>query len=214
MGSRSGRGQRDRLVRGSASGPIAGGRSWSGWMQTATSLVTSLVAVVALAYSGQALQATRDQLRITEQGQVTERYSRAIDPPADIQAALTVLGRRDPRHDGTTRIDLQRTDLAGADLGGARLAGAYLSRTNVRKAYLHEADLGGAWLHDTDLSEADLSGADLRDAFLGGADLVGADLSTARGMTPEQLKCLRRIDGRTRLPSGIASPALDGRACE
>jgi Pentapeptide repeats (8 copies) len=71
----------------------------------------------------------------------------------DVQAALTVIGRRDPIH------DRQSINLGGADLTGARLT---------------RADLGGA-----DLTGARLTRADLRDADLTGADLTGARWPTA-----------------------------------
>jgi hypothetical protein len=93
----------------------------------------------------------------------------------DIQAALTVLGRRalppgKPQPLLLARTDLRRADLAHANLKGARLGGANLE----------EADLGGAHLE-----EARLGGANLEEADLGGAHLEGADLSGAtwRGRT-------------------------------
>jgi hypothetical protein len=56
---------------------------------------------------------------------------------ADIQAILTVLGRRDRTHDPPDR----RIILSHADLNGADLEGAYL-----QDAYLERADLSGAKL--------------------------------------------------------------------
>ena len=50
----------------------------------------------------------------------------------DVQAAVTVVGRRDTRHD----IPFQHIDLTGADLGGARLIGAILERANLKGANL------------------------------------------------------------------------------
>ena len=70
-------------------------------------------------------------------------------PPAtDIQAALTVIGRRKP--------GLGEVDLSGAHIVKASLIGADLSH----------ADLSHADLSHADLSHADLSHADLRDADL------------------------------------------------
>ena len=59
---------------------------------------------------------------------------------ADVQAALTVVGRRDIKRD-IRRIDLYNvhliaTDLNGADLSGTILNRAYLERTGLRKANL------------------------------------------------------------------------------
>jgi hypothetical protein len=63
---------------------------------------------------------------------------------ADIQAALTVLGRRDQSHDDpTTRIDLRNICLRNADLIGADLTGAdYDERTSFIGAVIDEATTG------------------------------------------------------------------------
>lgn len=46
---------------------------------------------------------------------------------ADIQAALTVLGRRDTTRDQNTQLNLHNTCLTGADLRDANLTGANLT---------------------------------------------------------------------------------------
>jgi len=89
----------------------------------------------------------------------------------DVQAALTVLGRRVVAHEQDAQPDL---DLGAAQLTNARLAGATLSWAN-----LSGADLRGAGLRRADLTWADLSAADLRGANLRGADLRWARLSGA-----------------------------------
>lgn len=99
--------------------------------------------------------------------------------PADVQAALTVLGRRPDRGEAN------RVDLSGADLRGARLRHARLQGAELRGAQLQEADLVGAKLQKADLRTAQLRGADLSwsqldGAYLNGADLQGADLSGAQ----------------------------------
>ena len=111
--------------------------------------------------------------------------------PTDVQAVLTVLGRRTTAHeDGHSfRLDLRRTDLRGADLNGvslerANLFEAHLEQATMQAARLTHADLRGAWLNNADLVEADLRGADLREAHLDGtymveARLEGADLGGA-----------------------------------
>ncbi len=77
-------------------------------------------------------------------------------------------------------------------------------------------DLSGASLVKLDLIEADLTGADVQGADFRGADLFGADffsarlgeadLSTANGVTPEQIgeASGNRI---TKLPEGLPTPA-------
>jgi hypothetical protein len=83
----------------------------------------------------------------------------------DVQAAVTVVGRRPAKHDFEDRP----IDLYGAILICANLRGA-----NLRGATLRGADLTGADLRDAILVGADLRDVPLRDARLGGADLTGA----------------------------------------
>ncbi len=69
----------------------------------------------------------------------------------DIQAALTVIGRRDPSRDvriiDLTRATLTGADLTGADLTRATLIGATLNGANLTRATLHLANLTDATLH-------------------------------------------------------------------
>lgn len=108
----------------------------------------------------------------------------------DVQAVLTVLGRRNRAHQPEERLDLRRTDLRGADLNGARLgpailSGAHLEGASLQGAQLEGADLRGAQLGNADLVEAHLEQADLREAqmesaYLVEAHLEGADLGGAQ----------------------------------
>ena len=124
----------------------------------------------------------------------------------DVQAALTVVARRDPAPDfgsiDLTGAVLRRADLVGANLTGplvrgtihsgakavaadldgkvrfgAKLAGADLSDANLTGALLTGALLTCANLSDANLAGAHLRGADLNGANLAGAHLRGADLS-------------------------------------
>jgi uncharacterized protein YjbI with pentapeptide repeats len=111
-------------------------------------------------------------------------------PPAepittDVQAALTVIGRRVA---GKGRVDLI----------GLNLSRASLSDANLSDANLSGADLSDAFLGRANLSDADLSGADLTIA-----NLIGADLSDARldGQTQLDQACGTDIKG---LPLGLA----------
>lgn len=246
-----------------------------GWVDIATGfgqIATAVAAIGALIFTASSLSATRDDLRITEQGQITDRFARAVEQlgepgpdridvrlggiyalerimrdspadqptvvevlaafvrvhaartrvdtspqptpsvsapasttasssvPVDIQAAITVLGRRDPARDRISdRIDLRRTllahgnlvdgrldrallsnaDLSRADLSSAELSLANLTNANLTNASLHEASLDYANLTDADLRGADLSGANLSGANLSRANLSGANLLIA-----------------------------------
>ena len=127
----------------------------------------------------------------------------------DVQAAMTVLGRRvsEPTDEALdlTDVDLRRAELPNADLQRTKLhrcglqrivlhkadlQGAELPRVQMQGADLTDAKLGGARVRRADLRRADFGGADLRNAdlefsdfrgaILGGADLRGANVTEAR----------------------------------
>ncbi|MGH7998726.1 MAG: pentapeptide repeat-containing protein [Brasilonema sp.] len=103
----------------------------------------------------------------------------------DIQAALSVITRRDAEKDQPNqKIDLRYADMRGADLHKANLQqadlrGANLCEANLREANLCEADLDGAKLSGSILYEANLQSTNLTDANLCGANLNCAQLCEA-----------------------------------
>jgi uncharacterized protein YjbI with pentapeptide repeats len=111
----------------------------------------------------------------------------------DVQAAVTVVGRRDAKRDiqriDLTNADLTRAILTNADLTrailavailtGARLTGADLTDASLTDARLDHAHLRGASLTDARLDHADLTDAILTDARLYGAHLYGSHLTGA-----------------------------------
>jgi hypothetical protein len=193
------------------------------------------------------LQTGREQLQIAQQGQVTERFTRAIDQlghpeldvrlggiyaleriandspndrttiaevltafvrghapwpsrlpgqyradapieqvpelPArapDVQAALTVLARRQPLPKLRGRLDLEASDLRKARLEDANLQDASLAKANLQEAILDAADLQGAILYNVNLQGAVLADAKLQQASFDGAKLQGARLERAQ----------------------------------
>lgn len=96
-------------------------------------------------------------------------------PGADVQAALTAMGRRDPGRDRAP-VDLHgaclaRADLREARLGRANLVGTTLVGANLTRANLDRANLAGADLVGADLTEAKLRQANLSaDAYIDWAD--------------------------------------------
>jgi uncharacterized protein YjbI with pentapeptide repeats len=132
------------------------------------------------------------------QEEVTSNLS--IKVRADIQAALTVIARRDVNKDpeneqldlshinirgvnlngaNLQQINLYQANLAGANLTEANLAGAILSAANLEGANLYLANLQGAILSAANLKGANLAGANLHYASLYLADLYGAILNDA-----------------------------------
>lgn len=201
-------------------------------------MLAALASAAGVYFTGRSLEATRTQTAIAEQGQLTDRFTKAVDqldrtgtdhlqarlgaiyalerlardsprdqptvvevlsafirtttprptpadaPPSaatcpaqalapDIQAAFTVLGRRDTTHDRTARTDLHNTCLTHANLHRVNL-----HRANLQRAVLN-ADLSGADLRGADLTDADLTGAVLTNADLTDTDLFAADLTGA-----------------------------------
>src|SRR5216684_6182013 len=224
--------------------------------KTLAQIIGGVAVILGLYFGWQQLQAASKSLEVTREGQITDRYTRAVeqlgskkltvrlggiyalgeiskDPDrdhywsvievlagflrdstawrntalpsnisVDVQAALSVIASRDPRHTREAReelvdldgTDLRRAFLKDASLAGARLSYAHLDYADCRAANLEKADLAGAHLGNTllrgaymdsanllgaDLTQAVLSGAHLRSANLRGAVLSGADLRRA-----------------------------------
>ncbi|MGW6499802.1 pentapeptide repeat-containing protein [Nonomuraea angiospora] len=133
-------------------------------------------------------------------GQATPR------PHLTVEAALTVLGRRDRKSDrgpvstgpvAADGVTLRSTDLSGTDLRGidftdATLPQARFTNADLRTAHFKNAVLPQARFTGADLRTADFTGADLRQADFTGAQLDGttfrkAHLEGALGLpTPDR----------------------------
>jgi len=217
-------------------------RDWPAWLGVSTAIIAALGALVFNAVSA---TSTNRQMELARQGQLTDRYSKAVEQlgsdstdvrlggiyalerlmrdspsdqptivevlaafirgnankpaspsptptapldvnavfaqrPADILAAITVLGRRDTRHDTSDHpVDLSFANLAGLNLISANLAGANLTGVNLQGTLLTNAKLANAILAVADLTDARLSSADLTCADLFGANLTRTTLSSA-----------------------------------
>lgn len=113
----------------------------------------------------------------------------------DVQAALTVIGRRERNHDRPvdrpvlTSVNLSGYDLSGGDFTSANFRGTYLCGTaftgarlaaaNFDYANLERADLFGTNCMGASFVGAAASGARFAHARLDGASLVEADLRGA-----------------------------------
>ncbi|MEH1944687.1 MAG: pentapeptide repeat-containing protein [Nostoc sp.] len=99
---------------------------------------------------------------------------------ADIQAALTVIARRDVNKDPENeQLDLSHTDMRGANLNKANLEQTNLYQANLAGANLREANLAGAILSAANLEGANLYLANLEGTILSAANLEGANLCGA-----------------------------------
>ena len=136
-------------------------------------------------------------------------------PRADIQAALTVIGRRAP-----DKIALERTKGFWLDLRDAYLRGAALQDGYFAQAWFFDSNFQSAVLSRTNLKGARLRNANLSDAFLdqtrfdAKTDLLkttfdkafvfNTDFSDA-SVTQEQLsQMFASVD--TRVPPGLTRP--------
>ncbi len=136
-------------------------------------------------------------------------------PRADVQATLTVVGRRSSSRRAYEfargyQLDLCRANLQGADLSklvfdhallsGARLEGADLTKVQMERAILHEACLTGADMAaaqmngsvflDADLKCAHMNLARLNNSILIRANMYGANLCMA-GMNKAKIEQAR-----------------------
>jgi pentapeptide repeat protein len=110
-----------------------------------------------------------------------------IEPPVQVQVAMTVLGRRPLGRGEPFKTGLGRIDLRGANLGGAYLGNLDLIESHLQGAILIRANLQGTLLYGTEFEDVDLDDADLRGA---------------EGLTVEQVVSAR-VTSSTKLPPGL-----------
>ncbi|MET8997106.1 pentapeptide repeat-containing protein [Amycolatopsis sp. NPDC004169] len=179
------------------------------WNWTAiTSVVTAATALAALGFTAQSLSATRTQINLSEQGQITDRYTKAVDQLGTQGAdhlqtrlggiyALERLARDSPR-DQATIIEILsafiRSTLptaTGKPDGTTTCASSTNVQIDVRAALSvlgrrnHDndadtiADLRGVCLTGADLAYVNFGGANLFEADFTNANLIGAQLERA-----------------------------------
>jgi hypothetical protein len=136
------------------------------------------------------------------------------EPEPDIQAILTVIGRRSEAHRDVEygTLNLSETNLRGANLWKAYFRKAYLQKANLKGAYLSRANLKEADLSDADLSDADLTNADLSDADLRRTNLRRAKRHFADGAKPPEPIANEELWQQTKALEGATMP--DGQKYE
>lgn len=116
-------------------------------------------------------------VRLNAKLEKEETYTKGKKPSPEIQAILTVLGRRKTDRGREDRSNLQHLDpmenrqyldLMETRLWGANLIGANFRGVDMEKADLRGSRLYGARLQGAALMETNLIGADLHEANLGG----------------------------------------------
>ncbi|MEM6904823.1 MAG: pentapeptide repeat-containing protein [Pseudomonadota bacterium] len=154
--------------------------------------------------------------------------NRLKGPRIDIQAAITVIGRRGDRQIEVERkkgyrLDLRDCCLRKADMSGehfnldrARMSASLLEKAiliearmegaNLTAARMEGANLTAAQMERADFFLARMEGAHLNRARMEGAFLVAADLTDARGLTQEALNSALG-DPETILPERFERPS-------
>jgi uncharacterized protein YjbI with pentapeptide repeats len=111
----------------------------------------------------------------------------------DIQAVLTVLGRRNTEHEfiGVRRslsesrtLDLRRTNLQEADLRGANLAHANLAESNLTQSKMLGTNMWSAILINADLSDSNIMDSIFKETDLNGTQFKRAELFTVKFDSP------------------------------
>jgi uncharacterized protein YjbI with pentapeptide repeats len=121
---------------------------------------------------------------VSSASQETQEDDRAATwlakPRPDVQAALTVLGRRPKRPERSGLVDLSQADLTGVNLTNLAFNDALFWRSKLRSAKLQEASFRRAIFSFADLKYAGLSYASLQDAVFYDAQLQQAVLMGAK----------------------------------
>jgi len=113
-------------------------------------------------YHGPVMEVLTAYVREKAPRQTKTQRTLTEKPPADIQAILTVIGRRETtgnnRHNAP--LNLSESELVGANLIGANLVEANLTNAHLVQARLWRADLNRAFPAAADLSGAFLVSLD------------------------------------------------------
>ena len=165
-------------------------RRWD-WTQVAV-MLTALAAVGALYFNtnqtSQALQATRDQVGLSKQGQLTDRFSKAVEQLGNKDSLEVRLGgiyaleriARDSARDHPTVMEVlsayvrehaPRTTCTNTAPSARPTTDVQAILTVIGRRDINQ-DRDALALNDTCLRDADLQYANLRDANLHGANPV------------------------------------------
>lgn len=103
-----------------------------------------------------------------------------FNPPIDIQAIITVIGRRKWRDkEGNNIIDLSNADLRGVKFSSHDGDKSHFEKVNFNNSHLEGADLRWANLEFAKLEETNLENAILQGVTLKGADLNRAQIKNS-----------------------------------
>ena len=169
----------------------------------------------------------RDHIQILEilcayirNGSLKNKKDKTENPTEDVQAALTIIGRRHKWPESAQRVKIETDEefrinlngcyLHGAKLGKASLINASFIGTKFRKAFFNRTDLSNAALGSADLTGAWFEETILQDTKLGAAITEGTwsyegDFSKCLGLIQDQLDLMFLAEGID-VPDGLARP--------
>jgi hypothetical protein len=171
-------------------------------------ILSGVAVLTGLIFAWQQLGQTSDNLFVSQEGQITDRFSGGVghlgsdnptvrlggiyaleriarDSPRDygpVMEVLTGFARQQsplPANADLADYDLRNTCWDRSDLRGATLARADLSNTTFAGSTLSQANLDGVAAEGASFNQADISLANLSRADLRNANLLAANLSTA-----------------------------------
>ncbi len=139
-------------------------------------------------------------LEIPEDEAEAQQFFHGDLPPrptnrADVQAALTIIGRRPQFIRSGWRLDLRNTNLIGYDFSdlnfdSARFDNSFLSRANMSGAsfangtfagtFMRAANMKGAVFHSSTFDDCDVRGAEIDATDFSAATLIDTDLRAAK----------------------------------
>lgn len=133
---------------------------------------------------------------LINQSNILDDQSREFQPLAeDVQAALTVISRRNANQDPEDRIiHLDFANLRLADLRDAHFRCVDLESSNLQDANFKGADLEDANLSSANLCRVKFQGANLKQTNFNKADLSEADFREAKNLTSKQVKVAHNWD--------------------
>jgi hypothetical protein len=153
-----------------------------------------------------------ERAKINEQRQGNS-WGDAPLPSQEVQAILTVIGRRSLSHEAGKpyRLDFRGASLRKASFQGGSFAradfdGAHLEAASFRGADVSNADFSVAFLDDADFPGANGAHAIFKGAGLNEADFrEGGDLSNA--VVSQRQVNAAKGDGTTRIPKNLVRPS-------
>lgn len=142
------------------------------------------------------IQSKSSSKLLVNQSNALDNQLSELQPLAeDVQAALTVISRRNAKQDPEDRIvHLDFASLRSADLRSAHFKCVDLESSDLQGANFQDADLEDANLSSANLCRANFKDANLKQTNFHTADLSEADFREAKNLVSKQVKAAQNWD--------------------